>query len=250
MLHQSAGRTDIDALTALDTGRIREAAVLRRRDNGSESTVFKSEDAKAVRILAARHTASAQNTLAGVADQAGSQTVNRDLRVGARKCLVSCAGQLRDVQKLAVTVLLALLAVLVVVGKKKLNAPAAGFHRLRGGDADLHALADRIDAAGDQPARAGSLDKTDTAGALIALTVVEGAKRRDLIAAGSGGLKDCQTFLYLIFNSFYFDIQHYLCTSRYRFSMALNLHVLMQAPHFTHCAASIFNDGFLWPGAV
>jgi hypothetical protein len=79
MLHQSARRTYVYALSALDTRRIREAAVLSRGNDRAEATILKSKDSKAMRILAARNAASAQDALAGVTDKRGSDAVDKDL---------------------------------------------------------------------------------------------------------------------------------------------------------------------------
>ena len=208
MLHQSTGRTYIDALSALDTRRIREAAVLRRGNDGAETTVLKAKDSKAMRILAARHAASAQDTLAGVTDKRRSDPVNEDFGVCSGKCVIPGTDQLCYMKQFAMTVLVTLLAVLVVVGEQQLYRAAACLDSLRRRDPDLHAIADRIDTARDQSARAGRLDQTGTAGTLVALTMIEGTQRRNLIATGLGSFQNRQAFLNLIFNSFNFNLNH------------------------------------------
>ena len=244
VLHQRAGGTDVHALAALDAGGIGKAAIFRRGHDGGEAAVLKAQDAQAVGVLAALHTTAAEYALAGVSHQAGSQAVHEGLGMLAGEGVIPRAGQLGHVQQLAVAVLVALLAVLVVVGQQQLHAVAAGVHRRGGADADLHALADGIDAAGHQAARAGGFDEAHAAGALVALAVVEGTQGRDLIAAGLGGFEDGQALLDLIGNALDFDVQHCLAPP-YRFSMAPKRQTLMQEPHFAQALESIFQDVIL-----
>ena len=161
-----------------------------------------------MRILAARYAASAEDALAGITNQTRSKAINKDFRMNSGKCVISGTDKLSNMQKLALSVLVALLAVLIVVGEQKLYRAAACFDGLRRRNADLHAIADRIYAARNQSARTGRLDQTDTAGALIALTMIKGTQRRNLIATGLGSFQNRQAFLNLIFNSFNFNLNH------------------------------------------
>ena len=159
-----------------------------------------------MRVGAPRDAASAENALGCVADEARSQLVDVSLRVNALILAFLGARDLGNMEQLAVAVLVALLAVLVVVGKKELHASSSGFYCLRGGDADLHALIYRIDAARHEPSRAGRLDKADAAGALVALAVVVCTQRRNFISAGLRGFEDGEALFHLIGNTFNLDI--------------------------------------------
>ena len=112
-------------------------------------------------------------------------------------------------KQFALAVLVALLAVHVVVREQQLDAGSSRLHCLRGGDADLHSLGYRINAGCHQASGAGRFYKTYAAGAVVALAVVKGAERRDLIAAGLRRFQNGLPFLNAVGNAFNFYI--YFC---------------------------------------
>ena len=120
VFHESACRADVYALTALDAGRICKASVLSRRNESLETTVLETEDSHAVSVGAACDAASAEDALGSVAAKSRSELIVVSLGVNTLKSVLSCAGDLGNVEKLALAVLVTLLAVLVVVGEHKL----------------------------------------------------------------------------------------------------------------------------------
>jgi hypothetical protein len=101
-----------------------------------------------VRIFASLDAAAAEDALGSIANQCRCELIKESLGVDAGISVVSGSGQGRNMQKFAVSVLVALLAVLIMVGKKKLHTAAACFCGCRRADLDLHAFRDRIYAAG------------------------------------------------------------------------------------------------------
>ena len=207
MFKQRAGRADVDTLTALDTRRLGKAAVPGGGDEGLETAVFETEDAQTVSIRAAGDAASAEDTLGSIADERRSELVQRGRGFCTLIGTFAGAGQLGDMEQFAVAVLFALLAVDVVIGQEQFNTAASGLDSLRVGNADLHPFGNGVNTAGDKAAGAGSGDEADTAGTLVAFTMVKGAQRGDLIAALLRGVKDRKTGLYLI--RYTFDLNIY-----------------------------------------
>ena len=97
LLHESAGRADAHALAALDARRVRKASVLGRGDKGLEASVLKAQDAEAVRVLASRDAAAAEDALGCVADKARSQLVEISLGVRALISALTGTRHLSDV---------------------------------------------------------------------------------------------------------------------------------------------------------
>ena len=163
----------------------------------------------AVGVGAAGDAASAEDALGSVAHQARSQLVDMSLGVCALVLAFSGVRDVRHVKQFALAVLVALLAVHVVVREQQLDAGSSRLHCLRGGDADLHSLGYRINAGCHQASRTGRFHKTYAAGAVVALAVVKGAERRDLIAAGLRRFQNGLPFLNAVGNAFNFYI--YFC---------------------------------------
>ena len=206
LFKQSTGRADVDTLTALDTRRVGEAAVLRGGDEGLETAVFETENAQTVSIGAAGDAASAEDTLGSIADERRSQLVIDRCRLGPLIGAFAGTGQLGDMEQFAVAVLFALLAVDIVIGQEQFNTAASGLDCLRVGDPDLHPFGNGVNTAGDKAAGAGGCDEADTAGTLVAFTMVKGAQRGDLIAALLCSIKDRKTGFYLIRYTFDLNI--------------------------------------------
>ncbi len=198
LFKQSAGRADIDTLTALDTRRVGEAAVLGRGDDSLEAAVFKTEDPQAMSIGTAGDAAAAEDTLGGIADKSRSKLIQESLGLGALVGAFAGTGQTCDMEQFAAAVLIALLAVDIVVGKQQFNTAAAGLNSFLVGDTDLHPFTDGVYTAGDKTAGTGGRDQTDTAGTDVAFAMVVGAQRGDLVAALLGSVKDRKTGFDLI----------------------------------------------------
>ncbi len=97
VLNKSAGRTDAHALAALDAGRAGEASVLSRGNESLEPSVLVAQDAEAVRILAARDAAAAEDALGCVSHETRSELIEISLGVSALVSALSRAGLLSDV---------------------------------------------------------------------------------------------------------------------------------------------------------
>jgi len=209
LLHQSAGGAHAYALSALDTGRINEAAVLGGRNDGVKAAVFKAEDSHTVCILATCNATSAKDTLGGITNNRGRKLVQSYSGLGAYKAILAGTGNVSNVKKLALAVLVALLAVLIVIGKKKLNGSTASLACLGAGNDDLHTLVYGIYAGSNEASCALNLNKAYTARAVGALTMVESTKRGYLVSAFFSRFQNCQALFDLIGNAFYFNIYHF-----------------------------------------
>ena len=237
-------------MTALDTGRVVEAAVLRRSDEGIEAAVLVAQDAEAVRALTALDAAAAEDTFGCIADQTGRELVDMYLRVHAAEHIGAGAGNIGHVEQFAFSVFVTRLTELVMVGQKELDAHSSGCGCSGRGDRDLHAVGYRVDAAGYEAARALYFDQADTTGSLVAFSVVKRAERRDLVSAFSGGFQDRQTFFDLMADAFDFDRNKCHDLSSYSFVIAINLQLLLHRPHFAHFDWSIAKEASLWPSAM
>ena len=134
VLHQGAGGADEGALTALDAGDVDEGAVLDRADDGLEAAVLEAEDTDALGVLAGLDALAAEDALAGVPDDAGSDLVDGDGRLLADIEFGAGADFPGDLEKLAVAVLPASLAVVVMVGEEELDRRPSCRHGGRIGD--------------------------------------------------------------------------------------------------------------------
>ncbi len=206
LLHESSGGADGNALTAEEAGRIGEGTVACRSYDGCKATVLKAEDTGAVCILAAGYAAAAEDALGGIADDGGRNLVNSYGSLGTLENALTCAGLAGNEKELAVAVLGALLAVLVVVGKKKLNGGSAGLNSLGRGNGDFHTFVYGVNTGSNKASCAGSFYETYTAGAEGALSVVVGAQRGNIVTAASGGFKNGQAFFNLIGLTFDFNV--------------------------------------------
>ena len=146
------------------------------------------------------------DTLGSVADKTRSKHIQECLGMGAFKSVIPCAGHICYMQQFAVSVLIALLAVLIVIGKQKLDAAAACLNGGLASNMNIHSLTDRVNTAGYQAARSGNLNEAHPAGSGITLPMVKRAQRRYLISAGFCSLQNRLTVLNLIGNAFNFDI--------------------------------------------
>ena len=109
-------------------------------------------------------------------------------------------------EKFAFSVFLALLAVYGMVGKKKFNGSSSCCGCFRGGNADFHSFKNRENAGSNKASHSFYFNKADTAGTLVAFAVVEIAKRRNFISAGSCCVNYGKAFFNLIRMAFDFDI--------------------------------------------
>ena len=97
-------------------------------DEGVEASLLEAEDTDALGLFAALDAAAAENALRGIADDARSDFVFVDLGLGAFEGTWASSDDGSDLIEFAVTILDAGLAILVMVGKKKFDAGAAGFN--------------------------------------------------------------------------------------------------------------------------
>ena len=204
--HQRAGGANAYALSAEYAGGFAERTVSGRTDDGVEATVLEAENAEPVGVFASCDAASAKNTFAGVADYGRVELVNGDGGLFALEHSGSCAGELRDVEKLTAAVFVTLLAVNGVVGEKKLHGGAAGRRSFRRGDADFHALGNRVYAGSHEASHSLYLNEANAAGALVAFAVIKVAKRGNLVAAVSCGVNNGKSLIDLIGLAFDFNI--------------------------------------------
>ena len=97
-----------------------------------------------MRLSASCDTSSAENALRCISHDRRSQPVYRGRSLGAFIHSFSCAGNLSYIEKFALAVLLAFLAVPVVVGKQKFYGSPSGLSGLRRTDGYFHAVGNRI----------------------------------------------------------------------------------------------------------
>ena len=116
-------------------------------------------------------------------------------------------------EKFAFSVLLALLAVYGMVGKKKLNGSSSCRGGFGGRNADFHSFKNREYAGSNKASHAFYFNKANAAGTLVAFAVVEIAKGRNFVSAGSCCVDYGKAFFNLIRMAFDFDINfaHFLC---------------------------------------
>jgi len=117
------------------------------------------------------------------------------------------------VKKFAFSVFVALLAVYGMVGKKKFNGSSSCGGCFRGGNADFHTFKNRENAGSNEASHSFNFNKANTAGTLVAFAVVEIAKGRNFISAGSCRINGGKAFFNLIRMAFDFNIDfaHFLC---------------------------------------
>ena len=127
-------------------------------------------------IGAACDTTSAKDALGGVADKSGSKCIDMCLRVNTGECVFSCACDLSYVKELALAVLVALLAVLIVIGEHKLYRSSTCLNSCRRRDLDLHTLSYRIYAGCNESSCACCFYQANTAGTLVALAMIKCTK--------------------------------------------------------------------------
>ena len=163
MLHKSACRAYVHALSALDARRFIEASVLSRRYEGLESSVLESEDPESVCIRASCYASSAEDALGCISYESRSEHV--DMRLGMYSLERAFSGSRYGsyMEKLALSVLLALLAVLIVVGEQELYTLPSCLYGHRGRDPYLHSFVHRIYAASNEASGSGSFNKAYTA---------------------------------------------------------------------------------------
>ena len=241
LLHQSAGGANTDTLAALDAGRVQERAVLSRSNNGVETTILESKDTHilTVGILAASNTATAQNALGSVTDDSGREFVISGLGLAALVATLTGTGDTGHMQQFALAVLITLLAVDVMIGKQQFYGSTAGFGSLGAGDDDLHTLADGVNTGSNQTSCAHHFNQADTAGTVVALTVIKCTQRGNFVATLFGSFQDGQALFHLIGNAFDLNIYHFSFPP-YFFTIAFSLQVAIHAPHLTHFMGSIW----------
>jgi hypothetical protein len=168
--------------------------------------VLEADNAVSVSVRATSNATTAEYALGGVSYDGGADLVNGNLGLGALEHIVSCTSETSNVEKLALLVLVAGLAVHGVVGEKKLNGSSSCRYCLGRGDGDLHTLVYGIYAGCYESACTGCLNETNTARTSVALSVVECAKSGDLISASLCSLKYGQSLFNLVGNAFDFNI--------------------------------------------
>lgn len=109
-------------------------------------------------------------------------------------------------EKFAFSVFVALLAVYGMVGKKKFNGSSSCRGCFRGGNADFHSFKNGENAGSNKASHSFYFNKADAAGTLVAFAVVEIAKGRNFISAGSCCVNGGKAFFNLIRMAFDFDI--------------------------------------------
>ena len=127
-------------------------------------------------VLTSLDATSAEDALGSISYETRSNLIKMCLGLSALESAFSCASNVSDMEQLALSVLVALLAVHVVVGEQELYAVSSCCYSCRRRDLDLHALSYRINAACYESSCTCCLYETNTAGTLVAFTVVECAK--------------------------------------------------------------------------
>ena len=211
--HKCAGGANRYALSAEDAGRFIERSVSGRADYGIEAAVFITENAVSVGVFASCNAASAKDTFAGITNDGGVEFVNGYGSLASFEHFGSCTGKFCNVKKFAFSVFIALLAVYGMVGKKKLNRGSSCGGGFGGGNADFHTLENREYAGSHKASHAFNFNKANTAGTLVAFTMVKVAERGDFVSAGSCCIDGGKAFFDLIRLAFDFNIDfaHFLC---------------------------------------
>ena len=204
--HKCTGGADGNALAAKDAGRFIERSVSGRAYDCVESAVFKTKNAVSVCVSASCDAASAKDAFAGVANDGRVKFINGYRGLGTFEHFGSCAGKFCNMEKFAFSVFIALLAVYGMVGKKKFNGSSSCGGCFRGGNAYFHTFENRENAGSNKASHSFYFNKADTAGTLVAFAVVEIAKRRNFISAGSCRINGGKAFFNLIRMAFDFDI--------------------------------------------
>ena len=249
--HKRARRANAYALTAQDTGGVCKASVFRRCNDGVEAALFKAEDTQAVRVFTSFYASAAKDTFRGISYDGRGQFIQRGRGLFALIHIVARARYLCNVQQFTLAVLFALLAVLVVVGKKKLYRGSSCRRCFGGGNGDFHAFRYGIYARCNQTSRARCFYQANTAGAFGAFAIVECAKGGDFKAAAFCRFENGHACFYFKRETFNFNIYfRHNHTSPYFFTIALNLQVAIHIPHFTHFDWSMVYAGNLLPGAI
>ena len=164
LLGDGADGADGRALAALHAGHGAQIVVERRADDGFEAAVLREQGADVLRFQADAHAAAALDALAAVAHQGGRRGV--DPLAG----LLAVVGHLADAQfggqrlQFAVFVAVARLALAVVLREQQFDHRAARLADPAGVGEDLHPLADRHGAGGDEVPRPLQLDDAHAAG--------------------------------------------------------------------------------------
>jgi hypothetical protein len=116
-----------------------------------------------VSIGATSDTTAAEDTLGCITDKSGSESIDVCLRVNTLESIFSSACDLSYVEELALAVLIALLAVLIVIGEHKLYRSSTSLYCCRRRDLDLHTLSYRIYAGCNESSSACCFYQADTA---------------------------------------------------------------------------------------
>ena len=199
-----------------------------------------------MRVFASFDTSAAKNTFGSISLDGRSEDIDGDGRFFALIHIVARADELSDVKEFALTVLVALLTIFIVVGKKKFNGTSSRFHRLGRGNGYFHSFVDGVNARSDKSSRAGCLYKADSARASGTFAVIESAKRGNLVTAGFRRFEYGHTGFDFVRYAFDFNIyfSHSLSSSAYFFSTAPNLHDAIHIPHLIHFFVSITYGSF------
>ena len=204
--HKSTGGTYGNALSAKDAGGFIKGFVYGRSDDCVESAVFKTKNAVSVCVFASCNAASAKDAFAGITNDGRVGFINGYRGFGTHEHFGSCTGKVCNMEKFAMAVFLALLAVYRVVGKKKFNRSSSCCGCFRGGNADFHSFENRENAGSNKGSHSFNFNKANTAGTLVAFAMVKIAKRRDFVSASSCCVNYGKALFNLIRMAFDFDI--------------------------------------------
>ncbi len=252
---ECAGGTYVDALAAGYAGSFAQTLFECRTDVGREAAIVRTDDADTLCMLTNSGAAAAEDTLIVIAVHMSSSLVD-GIGIGSaivEACILDTE-IICEVLKFTVLASDAGQALSVVVGENELHCLSAGIENLRGIGKNLHALGNGVYAGSDQTEASAlvCLNDTHTAGADLVdfLQITEGG---DGYACGTGGFEDCRTFRNcnsLTVNFYIYHITHAVKPPYYFLLIAPNLHLLTQAPHFTHFVVSIAIEASLCPSGV
>ena len=188
-------------MAALQARHIREAAVLGRADDGAEATLFKAEDADALGLFAFFDATTAEDALAGIADDARSDIIISGFGKFAFELARASTGELSDMEQFAMAVLHTGLAIFRVVGKKELDGSATSLRSHRRGNFDFEsgfglAIGNGEDAASDEAGATGGsdFDQANAAGSKAVMAMIPVAKGGDIEASETTGFQDGHVF--------------------------------------------------------
>ena len=207
LLAESAGRANVDALTAGYAGNVIQLSLESAADVGVKATCVSTDDGN-VLILAGCNAAAAKNALGVVADKVSSRSINGGFGLGAGEVFfIGNTEILTELLEFAVVAAAAGEALSLMVGEDELQGHSAAVKYLLGVGDNFHALVYGVNAGSNKGTSALYLNNADTASADL-VHVLEEAKGGDINSGITSGLKNGRTLRNSIIYTVNFNVYH------------------------------------------